>query len=86
MALQLIYAVNPEERGSSGVDAALVDAADAAAARAAALAARPSGETHPDKWTGALELADAAGAGFPVEGIIFLQGNVGQPLLPLRGA
>jgi hypothetical protein len=85
MALQLIYAVNPEERGSSGVDAALVDAADAAAARAAALAARPNGECHPDRWTGQLELADAAGASFPVSGVIFIQGNIAHPLQRYRG-
>ena len=58
MALFLIRATRPEQRNSS-VNAFIVDAADATAARAAALAAAPHGEAQPKPGWEAVALTSA---------------------------
>jgi hypothetical protein len=61
-ALNLLYAATPQDRNASGLDAVLVDAVDEAAARTAAIAATPNGETKvPTTWTYVLLAAIAAG-------------------------
>ncbi|MGD2132785.1 MAG: hypothetical protein PVI23_08330 [Maricaulaceae bacterium] len=85
MALYLLYAAQPQDRNSTGRNAVLVDAADEASARTAAAAAAPDGETANVEAWAALELASAAGAPFPVEGYVWLSGDVAEPLLAARG-
>ncbi len=60
MALFLLYAAKQEQRNSSGINAVLVDAASEGAARTAAAAAAPTGETKvPATWA-AVSLAATA--------------------------
>jgi len=60
MALFLLYANAANERNASGLDAVLVDAASEAAARTAAQARTPNGETKvPATWA-AVSLAATA--------------------------
>lgn len=81
MATFLIYATKQQYRNSSGRNAVLASGANEAAARVAAKAARPDGETKvPAKWV-ALELTGADNLDAP----IWIQGQVAEPLLPASG-
>lgn len=60
MALFLIYADRDGNRNSSGINAVLVDAEDEAAARTAAAAAAPTGETKVPRTWATVRLADTA--------------------------
>lgn len=60
MALFLLYADRDGDRNASGMNAVLVDAADEAAARTAAAAAAPTGETKVRPTWAAVSLAATA--------------------------
>ena len=81
MALFLLYSDLQQTRNSTGRNAIIVDGADEAAARTKAGDNIPDGETSINDWA-ALEIAATAGASFPTEGYVWLQGNVVEPLLP----
>ena len=72
-------------RNASGVHAALVTAADEAAARAAAHAGRPTGETtiH-DEWTATQLTADDLPAG--IGPVVYFEGDALTPGTRHRGS
>lgn len=74
MALYLIRATKPNQKNATGVNAFIVDAADATAARAAARAAAPNGGSKPKASWEAVALADVAAAG-----PLVIEGNVVLP-------
>jgi hypothetical protein len=81
-ALYLLYRTRPEDRNASGIHAVLVDAADEAAARAAAIAAAPNGETRvPATWA-AVQIA--ASAALP-ESPLWIEGDAVSLLGMTRG-
>ena len=75
-ALNLLYAVSQYERNSSGLNAVIVDAVDEAAARTAALAALPNGETTvPTTWAYLL-LAAVTGTLPASKTVIWIEGEM----------
>jgi hypothetical protein len=68
----------PEDKNASGLNAVLVTGADEAAARAAAIAAAPNGETRvPATWVATQLASSALPAG--VGPVSWVQGNLVLP-------
>ena len=85
MPLYVLYADQPHYRNPTARNAVLVSAADVAAARTAAAAGAPDGETKNFANWVALEIAAVAGPSFPLGGLLWLRGDVVEPLLPSPG-
>jgi hypothetical protein len=82
-ALNLLYAASPEDKNESGLNAVIVDAADEAASRAAAIANTPNGSTKvPTTWT---YLLLAATAGTLPSTVIWIEGDMATLIGKTRG-
>lgn len=87
MAAFLIYSTGDPHNNATGRNAVVAAGADEAAARAAANAAAPDGETKcPPSWP-ALQLAATEHAALTAAGgVVWLQGHgVAEPLRQARG-
>ena len=84
MAIYLLHRTNENDRNSSGIHAALVDAADEASARTAANAAAPTGETR-IRSTWAANLIAATGSLPNGLTVLFFEGDAAS-LTGFRGA
>jgi len=84
MAAFLVYATENNQRGSSGRNAALVDAASASAARTAIIAASLDGGLGNVAAWSAEQVGDTASGVLAASGVIWL-GDVSEPLVPHRG-
>lgn len=82
MSLFLLYRTNANERNSNGLHSALVEAANAPAARALAAASAPDGETVVHEGWVAVELAASSSMPKP---IIWFSGDAVSLLGMTRG-
>ena len=84
MTMFLIYAAKPQFRAGTQINAALVDAASAAAARTAAVAAAPYGDVVKviPHWD-AIEIVDGSQIGDGTKSVVWFQGRGPVSLLGL---
>jgi hypothetical protein len=87
MPLYLLYADKLHFRNSTGRNAAIVNAATPTAAATLAQANAPDGETKNVASWAVAEIAATltAGAQLPASNVIWLQGQVAEPLQPSSG-
>jgi hypothetical protein len=87
MALFLAFASEQNHKGSSGRNAALVSAANAGAALAAVEAAALDGGIGDVSSWSTLQLASSAHADFSTaapDGVVWIGGEIAEPLMPHR--